>query len=57
MIISLLIIVVLMIASAFVGLQLFDVYKSETARAYVVVSYGLFTVSLLFYWFFVDVLS
>lgn len=50
MLIELIVTVILIVAGCFVLISVFELVKSETARALVVVAYGLFTVSLLVFW-------
>ncbi|WP_337969855.1 hypothetical protein [Virgibacillus salexigens] len=52
MIISLFITVILIFAGCICMLQLYDFFENETVRALLIVAYGLFTIFMLFHWFF-----
>lgn len=51
MIMSLVVTVVLIMIGCLVMLKLYDLFESETARALLIVAYGLFTTFILFRWF------
>ena len=52
MIVELIITFIIIVAGCLLLLQLYDFFESETVRMLLVIAYGLFTVFMLFHWFF-----